>query len=145
MAQFYAVTLVLGALACHAATRLDHDGRLIQLTASNSSSLEIVSPSGLTRSAPALNASRNISLPIYLNSSYSLTCDGDTYGRGMNVDDCLSALGNFKQSGESITFAQRYNPAITSDMYPLPWRWMGSMQFFHMSPDDITIFPLTNF
>lgn len=131
MAQFYAVALVLSALACHSATTLDRDEQLIQLTASNFSSLEIVPPSGLAPSAPALNASRSFNLPITLNSTYSLTCEGDTYGRGMNVDDCLSALGNFKQSGESVTFAQRYNPAITSDMYPLPWRWMGSMQSFH--------------
>ena len=130
MARLFAIWLILRVLASDAAIIPDDDLQLIQLTTSNNPSLENFSPFVPTFSTPVANASNRFNNTLPLNSTYNPRCEGDKYGRGMNVDDCLSALGNFKQSGESITFAQRYNPDFKSDMYPLPWRWMGSMQSF---------------
>lgn len=61
-------------------------------------------------------------------NDYEITCDGSKYGGyNLDVDDCLSALSRFVRSRKSVTFADRNNPRLTDDTFPLPWMWMGGI------------------
>lgn len=62
-----------------------------------------------------------------LGDVFDITCDGSRFGYIDDGEDCASALLVLASATRVVTFAERHTAGITADMYPLPWRWMGSM------------------
>ena len=62
-----------------------------------------------------------------LGDVFDITCDGPRFGYIDDSEDCASALSMFAPTTvRVVTFAERRTAGMTADMYPLPWRWMGS-------------------
>ena len=78
----------------------------------------------LNSSGPGLNVTT-------LDNSLQIECDGSQYGLNPDFADCESALNTFRRGRNRITFAER-GPNFPRGMFPLPYRWMGSMH-----PDNL--------
>ena len=101
--------------------------RIIQLASPGPSLSQLVVPS---------ENSNNLTLPFHeMNPAlhadhhdYSFVCNGNQYGYipDYDIQDCMEALGIIRSSRNRIRFAERYTLERTEDVFPLPWRWMGS-------------------
>ena len=126
MSSIFAI-LLLAATASSVAVQGD-GGQIIKLASPGPPSSHLVSPlsngNGLAipsnQSIPAIHADRN---------DYDFTCSGDHYGYipDPDIQDCLEAMQVIKSGRERIQFAERNTPERIGEVFPLPWRWMGSM------------------
>ena len=90
----------------------------LQLSATSNIS-ELMLPSN--ESNTALNVTAVNAKKMYVE------CDGASYGTALNVDDCDDAKGYIPFNPKVYWFAQRHSRYFTKkDMFPLPYRMMGS-------------------
>ena len=71
------------------------------------------------------------SIPVNATSGKSprLGCDGRSFGFDPNIADCMTAIQYFLPSRVQIAYAQRGTPARRGNVYPLPLRMMGGMDY----------------
>ena len=107
---------------------LETGGRqMIQLASQTPSLSHLVSPlSNVNNSTLLLNES--IAALDADSNDYRFVCNGNQYGYipDRDVRDCMGALGVIKSGRTRIRFAERHTPEKIGDVFPLPWRWMGS-------------------
>ena len=72
-----------------------------------------------------------MSIPVNATPEDSprIRCDGKSYGFDPNIADCMTAIQYFLPSRAQITYAERGTPARRGDVFPLPLRVMGGMNY----------------
>ena len=107
---------------------LETGGRqMIQLASQTPSLSHLVFPlSNVNDSTLLLNES--IAALHAGSNDYRFVCNGNQYGYipDLDIQDCMGALGVIKPGRTRIKFAERHTPEKIGDVFPLPWRWMGS-------------------
>lgn len=118
--------LLLAATASSLAVQGD-GSQIIQLPSPGLSLPQLVSPlsNGNNVAMPS-----NHSIPVIhaVGNDYDFMCNENQYGylSDSDVQDCLEAMQTIKSGRNRVKFAERNNPERIGDVFPLPWRWMGS-------------------
>lgn len=108
--------------------------QMIQLAPQGPSLSQLVVPSS---DGNRLTLPFNQSIPVLHadHDDYQFTCNGNQYGHipDPDIQDCMEALQSIKTGRNRIRFAERHTPERIGDVFPLPWRWMGSKLLYALS------------
>ena len=75
----------------------------------------------------------NVSIDTVEDNSFTVHCDGDTYGYNPDIRDCEEAKENLIPDTAIWTLGERHT-GLPSDVVPLPYRVMGNKGVCYVQP-----------